>query len=312
MGTILALLLIIATPLAQFSQSPVAFANEASPDLATVLQQAQPPTPDAAPPAFPAQELHALFQGVTGTFGVMVYDVTSDQVRYTQNEHESFYAASTIKLAIALTLYDMALRGTIDLTEQLVLKAEDIVPGTGHLQFEEPGTAYSLRELCARMIYDSDNTASNMLLTRIGFDQVNTLMAELGASDTRVETLFFSGIPYLAGRDIRSTPADLARISSIILWRAERAPSSTLDVLDAMFRTVDRSKMSALLPPEAVVMHKIGVIPGMEHDVGIVVTPAGRRYIVAFMSMGLSSNQAGIDAIARASKLIYDYEVALD
>jgi hypothetical protein len=55
-------------------------------------------------------------------------------------------------------------------------------------------------------------------------------------------------------------------------------------------------------------MNKSGIVEGLEHDMAIVTLATGRRYIVVFMSDELPNNQAGADAIARASELVFEYE----
>jgi beta-lactamase class A len=82
-------------------------------------------------------------------------------------------------------------------------------------------------------------------------------------------------------------------------------------VLAAMKRTIDRGKIPALLPQDAIVMNKTGAIPGVEHDVAVVDLPGGHRYIIVVMSSDLSSNQAGATTIAEVSRLVYNYEQAI-
>jgi murein DD-endopeptidase MepM/ murein hydrolase activator NlpD len=78
------------------------------------------------------------------------------------------------------------------------------------------------------------------------------------------------------------------------------------EILQAMAQTSDRQKIPALLPADATIHHKVGTLSGVEHDVGIVESPEGKRFIVVCMSSGLASNQTGISAIAEASRLVYD------
>jgi beta-lactamase class A len=261
---------------------------------------------------FPEQELATILNNVPGTFGVFVYDEQAAAVVYKQNADMSFYAASLIKLPIALTLYSMAHQGEIDLDEQLTMQAQDIVPGTGSLQYEGVGTSYTLRELCTKMISTSDNTASNMLLTRIGFDRVNSLMYQLGATQTFVERLFFDEDARLAGHDIRTSPRDMSLLLQTILDGEIIGEEGAIELMVAMEQNFDRQKIPALLPPDVIVMNKSGVIEGVEHDAGIVSMPNGHRYIVVIMSTELADNRAGIDAIAQVSRIIFDYEQALD
>lgn len=264
-------------------------------------------------PPFPEAQLTTILSKAGGTFGVVVYDVASHTVVYTQNEEVAFSAASTIKLPIALTVYHLALQGTLNLDEQLVLQVKDIVGGAGRLQSAPPGTSYTIRDLCVRMIADSDNTATNMLLTRIGgFAPVNTLMEHLGASHTRIERMMMDLDALDQGIDNSTTPSDMLLLLQLLEQGNVTDAAGAQELLTAMQQTVNRQKLPARLPPEVVVIHKTGSLPDTEHDVGIVVLPSGHRYHIVMMSNHLVSNQAGIDAIAEASALIFTYEQQLD
>jgi beta-lactamase class A len=64
-----------------------------------------------------------------------------------------------------------------------------------------------------------------------------------------------------------------------------------------------------LLPDDVKVANKTGSITGVSHDSGIVFLPDGRKYVLVILSKNLSDMKAGNDAIAKASRYIYDYMV---
>lgn len=301
-----------ATPIAQ----PTSTRIQATPSPTATIE----PTPirvtmiaggfsQGAPP-FPAQELARIFDPV-GNFGVILYDESLDKHLYELNADRAFYAASMIKIPIAITLYSEADHGRVSLDEQITPGPEDMVPGTGTIQGDPSGTAYTLHELARRMIVDSDNVAANLLLTRLSFERVNSLMQQLGATQTVVERLFFDEAAIAAGKDIHTSPRDLELLLRILLQQGTLRPQSSAAILAAMAATSDRTKIPALLPTAAQVQNKTGAIPGVEHDAAIVTLPNKRRYIVVFMSDALSGNANGVEAIATASRLIYEYESAL-
>jgi len=264
-------------------------------------------TPEVSP--FPAEELQAILAQAGGTFGVVVYDITRTETIYTQNEDMIFSAASLIKIPIALTAYYLADMNQLDLDEQLTLNANDIVGGTGSLQNSQIGTTYTIRELSTRMLYDSDNTAANMVLRRIGgFDQVNTLLTDLGMQETRAQRFLMDFAALQAGRDNLTSPDNIAAMLQI-LARNEVAGSQQL--LTAMARNLDQQKIPALLPADVTVVNKTGVLPapnGVEHDAALITLPDGHQYILVILSKDLPNNQAAINAIAQASRLVFAYE----
>jgi beta-lactamase class A len=186
-----------------------------------------------------------------------------------------------------------------------------MVAGTGRIQGDPIGTLYSLHDLARRMIVDSDNVAANLLLKRLGFETINHLMTELDAKDTLVERLFFDQAAIDAGKDIRTSPADLALLLHGLWNHTLLSRTGGQAILDAMAATTDHTKIPALLPHDVSVQNKTGAIPGVEHDAAIVTMPDGHQYIAVFMSDTLSGNGYGVQAIAKASLLVYNYESAL-
>ncbi len=257
---------------------------------------------------FSAQALQNVLQPVDGVVGVVVYDIVSNQTLYTQNEDRVFSAASLIKLPIAFTAYALADRGELSLDESLTITAEDIVGGTGSIQYEPVGSTYTIRELCARMLYDSDNTAANVVLERIGgFERVNNLLTELGMTQTKAQRFLMDFEALQAGRDNLTSPADMARMLQLL---AQNEIAGANELLAALTQTNDIQKIPALLPSDVVVSNKTGVLPapnGVEHDAAVVTLPDGRQYILVLMTDELSNNQVAIAAMTEASQLVYEH-----
>lgn len=264
------------------------------------------PTPPPPPPAL-ATSLDTLFQQSGGLFGVQVYDPGTQTVDYSRNASVVFPAASLIKIPIAVTVYTLAHQGSISLDTVLTMQAADIVGGTGSIQYDPPGSTYTLRNLSARMLYDSDNTATNMIIDHIGgFAPVNQTMAQLGATQTWLQRKMMDMAARDAGRDNVTTPADMLLLLHLLDSGTLPGGAATGEILQAMRQTVDRQKIPALLPPGVAMAHKIGTLPLVEHDVGLLTLPDGQRVVLVFLSQQLPSNQAGISTIAEAARLVYD------
>ncbi|NJP06153.1 MAG: serine hydrolase [Chloroflexaceae bacterium] len=270
-GVLLLVMMILISGLPLVQAMPPDLAHR-SPQCAPGLRQTMQPTAQTATlPPFPEAELQAILNPNLGTFAVMVYDEQTGTLIVAQQPDRVFYSASLIKLPIAMALYHLADEGLIDLNEELELHAEDIVPGSGSMQQQPIGTRRSLGRLCAEMLYEFDNnTVSNMILERIGFDAVNNLMDDLGATQTHVERLFFDFTP--GPETIETSPADMLRLLQG-LSEQQQAGNTTAQVLLAnMFINADREKIAGLLPPGTRVMNRSGFVPGIEHDAGVVET----------------------------------------
>jgi|GEM_PF-484636 len=288
--------------------------------LTPVLPAPQPaqPTPQPPSPTQPvvtdrlAQELQPLFDQTGGTFGGIVYDISTQSIVYSHNADLVFASASLIKIPIVMTVYQLANQGVVSLDDQIVLQANVIVGGSGAIQYSAPGTIYSVRELCARMIYDSDNTAANMLLDHIGgFAPVNQVMAQVGAGQTLLQRRMMDMQAQAAGIDNLTSPADMFLLVRTLRDGTLLGSAASQEIIGFMQQTTNRQKIPAYLPPDAVVSHKVGSLTGVEHDAGIVWLPDGRAYIVVLMSTALPSNAVGVATLAEASRIIYAYEQQL-
>ena len=94
--------------------------------------------------------------------------------------------ASTIKLAIMVECFSEAAEGKLKWTEPIKVVEGEKVSGSGVVQELSDGDELPARDLMHLMIVVSDNTATNLILNRIGGNAVNARMAQLGFRETRV------------------------------------------------------------------------------------------------------------------------------
>jgi beta-lactamase class A len=99
---------------------------------------------------------------------------------------EPVRTASTIKLPVLVEIYAQASEGKLKLDEELVMRQADMVSGSGVLRELSAGTKLKLKDIGNLMIVVSDNTATNMLIERIGADAVNARMDKLNLPRTRL------------------------------------------------------------------------------------------------------------------------------
>src|ERR1700755_3263057 len=86
---------------------------------------------------------------------------------------EPVRTASTIKLPIMIECFAEASEGRLDLNKHLQVTEEEKVSGSGILQDLSNGDELPVRDMIDLMIVLSDNTATNLILNRIGGDAVN-------------------------------------------------------------------------------------------------------------------------------------------
>lgn len=246
--------------------------------------------------------LHSLLDHATGAWSACVCDGTGVQ-RWGYGEHIVRSAASLIKVPLAMAALD-----TARLEHFVQLRAADCVEGEGPLD-RQPGHAQpalhaqvTIERLIAYALIYSDNTAANALIDQVGMDAVNALLHEFGLQ-TRLRRKFMDYAARAAGRDNITTAADMCAL----LHKLRQPRYATL--LNMLHQAVDRGKLEAGLPPGTKIAHKIGDLPDVEHDAGIVFGPQG-AYIVAVLGVDLDDVVQGRRTIAEASRLIWQIMAA--
>lgn len=99
---------------------------------------------------------------------------------------EPMNTLSVIKIPVMVLAYRDAEAGKLDLDERYTVKSEDRRRGSGLLQTFAPGLSPTYRDLVTQMIVTSDNTATDLLIARLGLDRVNALLEEAGFQKTRL------------------------------------------------------------------------------------------------------------------------------
>jgi beta-lactamase class A len=97
------------------------------------------------------------------------------------NGDRSFPMASTVKVPILVELFNQVDSGEIRLDEMASLAPYDLHLGSGQLkEYVVPGVSLSMENLALLMMRVSDNTATDIVLKRVGIDHVNRRLSALG------------------------------------------------------------------------------------------------------------------------------------
>jgi len=249
-----------------------------------------------------ASDLEAVARQADGVVGYVVIDVESSE-RMARLEDRQFPTASTIKLAILYELLRQADEGRVSLDAATPMDRTHAVPGG--LLYELTTPSLSPRDLAVAMILQSDNTATNVLIDRVGMAAVNRRMATLGLVNTLLRRHMIDLDAARRGDENVSTPADLARLV-LAFHRGEglTAPSKAiaLDILQKPKRTPIRTGV----PAELVVASKSGELEGVRADAGIVYLP-GRPYVFVAMGTFLREDAEPAGALEHLARLSYEY-----
>jgi beta-lactamase class A len=110
---------------------------------------------------------------VPARVGVYVKNLnTGDEVAIRADE--MFNSQSIRKIPIMILAFQSAEEGKLNLSERMEIRRSDFRTGTGVLQYHDPGTSVTVRDLITEMIITSDNTATGMVMGKLGGrDRIN-------------------------------------------------------------------------------------------------------------------------------------------
>jgi len=218
------------------------------------------------------------------------------------NSSEEFSAASIIKIPVLIQVFRSIEAGQLTIFDTMELTDFYRAEGSGSLQFKATDSHWSIDNLARIMITESDNSATNMLMTKIGsMTDVNSGIRQWGLKNTRVNTW----LPDMGGTNI-TTAEDLARMLYNIDNPNFLSMSSREKIFDYMGHVHNDRLIPAGLGAGAVFLHKTGDIGKMLGDAGIVYAPNGKKYIVAILANRPYNSPLGKDFIVKASEIIYN------
>ncbi len=229
--------------------------------------------------------------------------------------------ASLIKFPVMVEAYRQAEAGEVDLEEFIELRDEDKVPGSGILTPHfSAGARIRLTDAVRLMIAYSDNTATNLVLDKIGIRSTADQMERMGLSHTKLhakvyrrETSVFPDRSREFGLG-SSTAEEMVQLLSMLHSKKLITPPASSAMLDHLLQCDDRSKLVRDLPPGTRVAHKSGAVAKARCDAGIIFSPAGPIAVCvmtrdnADMSWG-ADNQAHA-LCARVGRIVFDHFVA--
>jgi beta-lactamase class A len=94
---------------------------------------------------------------------------------------------SVIKLPVMIQVFRDVEAGRLKLTDRYLVRPEDLRAGSGLIQTFDPGLNPTIRDLVEQMIITSDNTATDILIKKVGVDRVNETLAKFGFKQTRLK-----------------------------------------------------------------------------------------------------------------------------
>ena len=250
----------------------------------------------------------AYLESVPGYISVHARTMGNDPPVMAYHDGDPYPTASTIKVLIMATAFRWIDAGKVSPSTPVPISASDMVGGSEVYGYAPPGTTYPLISLISAMIKQSDNTASNALISHFGFAAINATSAPAGMTSTHLRRHFLDWTAIVRHNENISTARDMAAL----LFQIERGSREGLEtiakaescrqMIQIMLGQEDREKIPAGLPPGTQVANKTGEITGVRSDVAIVEPFGDVPYILTVMTKELRDYSAGVAVIRRVAR----------
>ena len=269
-------------------------------------------------------EAVASFAGLAGFYAKNL--TTGEEVAV--NADTRFPTASTIKTAVMLEVFHQAAEGSVSLDETLPLTDAVKVGGSGVLNGMSAGIRLPIRDLVHLMIVLSDNTATNMLVARVGTKRIDDRLVSLGFKGTKIfRPTFRDGKPDVHPELEKefglgmSTPREMGRLMALIAEGKAVNPDASRAMLNTLRRQNDRAMIPRNLPSGLQIGNKTGTDSEKLADAtghrgairadAAIVEGDGVRYVVAvFTRQGRdtsgSVDNTGVLLGARLARIVHD------
>jgi len=232
----------------------------------------------------------------------------------------SFHAASTMKVPVMIELFRQAHAGTLSLDEPLAVRNEfrSIVDGSPYVLSEgedsdkevyaAAGRTLTLRALCEAMITVSSNFAANLLIERVGVENIRRTVTALDAGGVQVLRGVEDDKAFAKGLNNTTTARGLLELLDRIAHGRAVDSESDRAMIEILKRQKFNDAIPAGLPPGTPVAHKTGNITRVHHDAAIVYGP--NPYVLVLLVRGIEDKKQSAALMAELSKAVYESAIA--
>jgi beta-lactamase class A len=273
--------------------------------LASVL-----PAQEALPAVLHAQletQLTNMADRLQGVLGYAIKDLATGET-FLRLPDTVFPQASSIKLTILLELMRQAQEGKLALDEKHTLRRSEMTVGDTEpiLTMLGDGTvSLSLRDLAIFMVVLSDNTATNVLIDRLGMDNINGGIARLGLKETKLRRRMIDLEAAKQGNENVSTPREMLTLLEKVRAGQALDAAHTKDYFD-LLKLPKESEFHKALDEDVPIADKPGALEAVRCDTGLIDIP-GHPFILSVTTTYLAHDPEGERAVEEVARLAYDH-----
>jgi beta-lactamase class A len=226
-----------------------------------------------------------------------------------------FHAASTMKIPVMIELFHQAREGKLKLDDALPVKNEFHSLADGSIFTLDPaddsetdlykavGQTRTLSQLCELMITVSSNLATNLLVQKLGVENIRATVRALHADGMSVLRDVEDNKAYEKGMNNTTTARGLLVLLEAIAKGQAVDPESSRQMAEILARQKFNEGIPAGLPPGTRVAHKTGELTKVHHDAAIVFAP--RPFVLVILVRGLAESKDSAGLMADITRRVY-------
>lgn len=244
--------------------------------------------------------LNDYVQKLDGDWSYLICNLQKPQETICLNEHLLHKSASMIKVLILATLC----ASDLDFNEKISIDYVPYVEGGGALQEMDSDTKVSIKALASLMIVLSDNLATNILIKKLGMNNIQNYADKLNLKQTKIQRYMMDFEASKQGRENYLTVNDYHKLLCHIYDNRHLLRFNI--AWQILARQQFRDRIPYYWDENIVFHHKTGMLDFVEHDGGILEADFGTYSIIIFAS-NLKSNAIGGREMGKLGQYIYDY-----
>jgi beta-lactamase class A len=226
-----------------------------------------------------------------------------------------FHAASTMKIPVMIELFHQVREGKLKLDDPLTIKNEfhSLVDGSIYTLdatddseadlYKSIGQTRTLGQLCELMITVSSNFATNLLIEKLGVDNIRATVTSLHADGMNMRRGVEDNKAYEKGMNNTTTARGLLILLEAIAKGKAVDPDSSRQMIEILARQKFNDAIPAGLPPGTRIAHKTGDITKIHHDAAIVYGP--RPFVLVILVRGMAEMKDSAALMADIARRIY-------
>ncbi|HXJ47387.1 MAG TPA: serine hydrolase [Candidatus Dormibacteraeota bacterium] len=229
---------------------------------------------------------------------------------------ESFHAASTMKVPVLIELFHQVKDGKLKLSDPLAVQNEfrsiadgspfklDAADDSEADLYKAEGQTRTISQLAELMITVSSNFATNLLIEKLGVENIRATVHSLDAEGMNVLRGVEDGKAFEKGMNNTTTARGLATLMTAIADGKAVDAESSKQMIKILERQKFNEAIPAGLPTGTVVAHKTGDITKVHHDAAIVYTR--RPFVLVILVRGITEDKEAYKLMAAIARDLYN------